>query len=57
MTAVINALAPSLGEKGTNTIKELKRQMVHVEEENIKLLKEVLKKIPHTGDKASLDRC
>ena len=38
MRAVINTSAPSLGEEGTKTIEDLKRQMVLMEEENIKLL-------------------
>ena len=38
MRAVINTLAPILGEKGTKTIEDLRRQMVLMEEENIKLL-------------------
>ena len=37
MRAVINTSAPSLGEEGTKTIEDLKRQMVLMEEENIKL--------------------
>ena len=40
MREVINTSAPSLGEEGTKTIGDLKRQMVHMEEENIKLLNE-----------------
>mgnify|MGYP001089542519 FL=1 len=40
MRAVINTLAPSLGEEGTKTIGDLKRQMVLMEEENIKLFNE-----------------
>ena len=40
MRAVINTLAPSLREEGTKTIGDLKRQMVLMEEENIKLFKE-----------------
>ena len=35
--AVINTLAPSLGEEGTKTIGDIKKQMVLMEEENIKL--------------------
>ena len=51
MRAVINTLAPSLGEEGTKTIEDLKRQMVLMEEENIKLFNEegekhISKKIP-----------
>ena len=37
MRAVINTSVPSLGVEGTKTIKDLKRQMVLMEEENIKL--------------------
>ena len=37
MRAVINTLAPSLGEEGTKTIGHLKRQIVLMEEENINL--------------------
>ena len=37
MRAVINTSAPSLGEKGTKIMGDLKRQMVLMEEENIKL--------------------
>ena len=37
MRAVINTLAPSLGVEGANTIGYLKRQMVLMEEENMKL--------------------
>ena len=37
MRAVINTLPPSLGEEGTTTIEDLKRQMVLLKEENIKL--------------------
>ena len=40
MRAVINTLAPSLGEEGTKTIGHLKRQMVLMEEENINLFNE-----------------
>ena len=40
MRAVINPLAPSLGEEGTKTIEDLKRQMVLMEEENRKLFNE-----------------
>ena len=40
MRAVINTLTPSLGEEGTKTIGDLKRQMVLMEEENIKLFNE-----------------
>ena len=40
MRAVINTFAPSLGEEGTKTIGDLKRQMVLMEEENIKLFDE-----------------
>ena len=40
MRAVINTSAPSLGEEGTKTIEDLKRQMVLMEEENIKLFNE-----------------
>ena len=44
MRAVINTSAPSLGEEGTKTIGDLKRQMVLMEEENIKLFNEEDKK-------------
>ena len=37
MRAVINTSTPSLGEKGTKTIEDLKRQMVLMEEDNMKL--------------------
>ena len=40
MRAVINSSAPSLGEEGTKIIEDLKRQMVCMEEENIKLFNE-----------------
>ena len=40
MRAVINTLAPSLGEDWIKTIGDLKRQMVLTEEENIKLFNE-----------------
>ena len=40
MRAVINTSAPSLGEEGTQTIGDLKRQMILIEEENIKLFNE-----------------
>ena len=50
MRAVINTSAPSLGEEGTKTIEDLKRQMVLMEEDNIKLFNEekkhISKKIP-----------
>ena len=36
MRAVVNTLAPSLWEKGTKTVEDLKRQMVLMEEDNIK---------------------
>ena len=39
MRAVINTLSPSLWEEGTKTIEDLKRQMVIMKEENIKVLK------------------
>ena len=49
MRAVINTSAPRLGEEGTKTIGDLKRPMVLMEEENIKLFNEeekhILKKI------------
>ena len=35
--AIINNLAPSLGEEGTRTTEDLMRQMVGMEEENKKL--------------------
>ena len=40
MRAVINTLAHILGEEGTKIIADLKRQMVLMEEENIKLFNE-----------------
>ena len=40
--------------QGTKTIDNLKRQMVLIEDENIKLFN---KKVPHTGDTESLDQC
>ena len=40
MRAVINTSALSLGEEGTNTIGYVKRQMVLMEEENIKVFNE-----------------
>ena len=40
MRAVINTSAPSLGEEGKKTIGDLKRPMVVMEEENIKLFNE-----------------
>ena len=40
MRAVIKPSAPSLGEEGTKTIEDLKRQRVLMEEENIKLFNE-----------------
>ena len=45
MRAVINTSAPSLGEEGTKTIRDLKRQMILIEEENIKLFNEEEKNI------------
>ena len=53
--AVINTLAPTLGEEGIKTTKYLKREMILMEEENIKLFNEEEEKIPHTGDTNSLD--
>ena len=35
MRAVINTLAPSLGEEQSKTIEDLKRQIILMEEENI----------------------
>ena len=40
MRAVIYTSAPSLGEEGTKTIGDLKRQMVLMEKENIRLFNE-----------------
>ena len=40
MRAIINTSAPSLGGEGTKTIADLKRQMVLMEEGNIKLFNE-----------------
>ena len=40
MRTVINTWAPSLGEEGIKNIEDLKRQMVLMEEENIKLFNE-----------------
>ena len=37
MRAVITTSAPSLGEEGTKTMGDIKRQVVLMEEENIKL--------------------
>ena len=37
MRAVINTLAPSLGEEGTKNNEDIKRQMVLMEEKNINL--------------------
>ena len=53
MRAVINTLAPSLGEDGTKTIEDVKTQMVLMEEENIKLCNEKYssKKIPKKSSK------
>ena len=45
MRAVINTLAPSLGEEGTKTIKDIKRKMVLMEKDNIKLFNEEEEKI------------
>ena len=45
MWAFNNTSAPSLGEEGTKTIGDLKRQMVLMEEENIKLFNEEEKNI------------
>ena len=45
MSAVITTLFPSLGADGTKTIKDLKRQMVLIGEENIKLFNEEEKNI------------
>ena len=50
MRAVINTSAPRLGEEGAKSIGDLKRQMVLMEEENMKLFNErktnILMKIP-----------
>ena len=56
MRAVINTLAASLGEERTKTIEDLKRQMVIMKEENIKLFSEeeekhVSRKIPKKRSK------
>ena len=40
MRAVFNPSAPILGLEGTKTIEDLKRQMVLMEEDNIKLFNE-----------------
>ena len=40
MRAVINTSAPSLGEEGTKTIKDLKRPIILMEEDNIIILNE-----------------
>ena len=40
MRVVINTSAPSLGEEGTKTIEDLKRKIVLMEEENMKLFNE-----------------
>ena len=52
MRAVINTSAPSLGEEGTKTIGDLKRQMVLMEEENIKLFNEEKKYLNEDSQKA-----
>ena len=51
MRWIINMSPPI---QGTKTIDNLKRQMVLIEDENIKLFN---KKVPHTGDTESLDQC
>ena len=54
MRAVINTSAPSLGEEGTKTIRDLKRQMVLMEGKNIKLFDgggNILMKIPKKPSK------
>ena len=43
---VINTSAPSLGEEGTKTIEDLKRQLVLMEEENIEICNEEEKHLP-----------
>ena len=45
MRAVINTLFPNLAAEGTKTIKDLKRQMVLIKEESIKLFNEEEKNI------------
>ena len=45
MRAVINTFFPSLGAEGTKTIKDLKRKMVPIKEENIKIFNEEEKNI------------
>ena len=49
MSAVINTSTPSLGEKGTKNIGDLKKQMVLMEEENIKL--KYLRRFPKSFSK------
>ena len=53
--AVINTSAPSFEEEGTKSFGDLKRQMVLMEEENIKLFNEkkknILIKIPQKPSK------
>ena len=53
MRAVINTSAPILGGEGTKAIKDLKRQMVLMEEENQKLFNEktYFKEIPKKHSK------
>ena len=56
MRAVITTSAPRLGEEGNKTIQDLKRQMVLLKEENIKLfnerkkIKKILKRPSKTGN-------
>ena len=40
MRAIINTVAPSLGEEGTKTTEDLKRQIVLMKKKNIKLFNE-----------------
>ena len=53
MRAVINTSAPSFGEEETKNIEDLKRKMVLMKEENLKLFneKQYLKKSPKKPSK------
>ena len=57
MRAVINNSAPSLKDDRTKTIEDIKRQMVLMEEENVKLFNEeekIVKKMPRKPSKMGL---
>ena len=56
MRAVITTLAPSLGEEGTKTIKDLKRKMVLMEKENIRMKKKKKKNFTEDSPKAFQNR-